>query len=486
MKSKYCRYAGRLCAIMFFLCGCVRNRLDPVCAETVTVDPAVRYQIWDGWGTSLSWWATVIGGWSDKNRNAVADLFFDPEEGLGLNIVRYNIGGQDDPSHNHMRVGGDVEGYWPAEGEPYDWTADENQRWVLKAAIERGATITEAAAFSPPYWMTVSGCSAGAEDASHNNLQEQHYETFAEYLTEVVRHFRDEWGVTFTTLEPINEPFTAYWKAGGANQGCHYDRDKQNRLLRILAAKLQEKGLTTELSGPDETSVELTIGTFLAYDEDVKKLVSQINTHTYGGSVESRAELRRIATEHGKRLYMSEMCFNSPDTGEQGGFKGALDIAAAITLDLRVMQPEGWVLWQASINDYWYENHKIEYGLIHADYEGGTETWDIRKKYFGYAHYTKFIRPGYQMVGINADDAVSFVDRDAGKLVIVVYNSGDEPRTREYSLDGFSTVGAEVEVHRTTKTSNLEKLGSLGIEDKNFVVTEPGPSVSTYVISDVS
>ena len=79
-------------------------------ADAVRVDPTVRLQTVEGWGTSLAWWASVIGGWSEATRNAIADLVFNPLGGLGLNVVRYNIGGGDDPRHNHMRPGAAVPG----------------------------------------------------------------------------------------------------------------------------------------------------------------------------------------------------------------------------------------------------------------------------------------------------------------------------------------------------------------------------------------
>src|SRR5205807_5978126 len=60
---------------------------------TVRVDPAVRYQTVEGWGTSLAWWGHVVGGWPDATRNAIADLVFSSTSGLGLNVVRYNVGG---------------------------------------------------------------------------------------------------------------------------------------------------------------------------------------------------------------------------------------------------------------------------------------------------------------------------------------------------------------------------------------------------------
>ena len=72
-------------------------RLDPAAANGSPFNGGV----FEGWGTSLCWWANRIG-YSDKLTDAAADAFFDPDKGLGLNIVRYNIGGGDDPSHRHI------------------------------------------------------------------------------------------------------------------------------------------------------------------------------------------------------------------------------------------------------------------------------------------------------------------------------------------------------------------------------------------------
>jgi hypothetical protein len=53
------------------------------------------YDHFEGWGTSLAWWANDLGGWKDQTKvDEVMDLIFDPAKGLGLNIVRYNIGGE--------------------------------------------------------------------------------------------------------------------------------------------------------------------------------------------------------------------------------------------------------------------------------------------------------------------------------------------------------------------------------------------------------
>ena len=56
--------------------------------------------VFEGWGTSLCWWAHRLG-YDDELAQKSADLFYS-KDGLGLNIMRYNIGGGDDPSHNHI------------------------------------------------------------------------------------------------------------------------------------------------------------------------------------------------------------------------------------------------------------------------------------------------------------------------------------------------------------------------------------------------
>jgi hypothetical protein len=45
-------------------------------------------QEFEGWGTSLCWFANVAGGYPNPLRNYLADLLFDVEKGLGLQICR--------------------------------------------------------------------------------------------------------------------------------------------------------------------------------------------------------------------------------------------------------------------------------------------------------------------------------------------------------------------------------------------------------------
>ena len=76
--------------------------------QTIIIDVNKQYQTWDGFGTSLMWWANAMKGFEQipatisgqekgfENRyQELINLLFHPKEGLGINIVRYNVGGGD-------------------------------------------------------------------------------------------------------------------------------------------------------------------------------------------------------------------------------------------------------------------------------------------------------------------------------------------------------------------------------------------------------
>lgn len=131
---------------------------EKAAVPTVSVDPTIRYQTLEGWGTSLAWFANIIGGWTEDyngngrpDREDIAELIYSPEY-LNMNIVRYNIGGGDDPSHDHIkRCEATVPGWKASADAELDPTADANQIWFLEQANEwRDDVINEVFSNTPP------------------------------------------------------------------------------------------------------------------------------------------------------------------------------------------------------------------------------------------------------------------------------------------------------------------------------------------------
>ncbi len=118
-------------------------------AEIVKPDPTKNLGQWEGWGSSLAWWARAIGG--TANASYYADLIYtmkitDGYPGLGLNVVRYNVGGggidqakEDKGSKLQWQM--DIHGYWTdpsnADRANWNWSVDQNQRSVMRMARER-------------------------------------------------------------------------------------------------------------------------------------------------------------------------------------------------------------------------------------------------------------------------------------------------------------------------------------------------------------
>ncbi|WP_366348672.1 RICIN domain-containing protein [Paenibacillus amylolyticus] len=431
-------------------------------AYTAVADPSKQYQTMEGWGTSLAWWGKVVGEYS--NRDEYVEKMFNANTGLGLNILRYNIGGGDNPSSNVLEYRKAVPGYQPSPGV-YDWNADANQRYMLQAAKAQGVNVIEAFANSAPYWMTISGNVSGSANGG-NNLKPDYYDDFADYLTEVVKHFRDNWGITFDSVTPLNEPISTWWKQGNDQEGMHFDRADQNTILSQLQASLNAKGLSTKLSAPEEYSIDDTNVSFNSYSNAVKSAITQINTHTYGGS--NRTALRNTATSAGKHLWTSEY-----GDGDASG----LTMSRTILKDIRNMGASGWVYWQAvdSADGWGFFKNVLN--------NTQTTSYTVNQKYYVMGNYSKFIRPGYKIIGMSDANTLAAYDAASGKVVLVTTNSDSTDTTVTYDLSRFTNTGTSAQVYRTSSTEKLQQLTNISVQNKTFTATAKANSVTTYVIS---
>ncbi|HEY6478121.1 MAG TPA: glycoside hydrolase, partial [Polyangia bacterium] len=436
----------------------------------VKVDTNVHHQTFEGWGTSLCWWANHVGGWGATGRNAVVDAVVNPTSGLGYNVFRYNIGGGDDPTHNHMGQYKQMPGFEPTSGT-WDWTADANQRAILQQIVQVGSgVIVEAFSNSPPYWMTKSGCASGNTDGS-NNLKDDSYDAFADYLTEVVKHYRDSWGITFRTVEALNEPNASWWTANGGQEGCHFSPSNQQTIIKAVGAALTTKGLTgTTVSASDENSIDDGYNNMKAFDAASLAAMSQMNVHTYAGTM--RTQLRALATSKGKRLWQSESGPLNQTLADDTA--AAIFMAGRIITDLRDLQAEAWVDWQAGDPSTNWASFTLN---------DSQQTFSPLKRFYMHAGFSRYIRPGATFVDVNETDMVAAVSADGHTLAIVVRN-GDASASHGFTFDltALPTVGASAQALRTSKSENLVSLPAVTIQSWSFFATVPAASITTFVV----
>ncbi|MFD6002269.1 glycoside hydrolase, partial [Streptomyces erythrochromogenes] len=471
-------------------------------AVPVRLDPGYQQAPFEGWGTALAWFANVTGGWPDAQRNRLADALYGAE-GLGLTIARYNIGGGDSPqTEPYMRAGAAVPGHWkrpgpqtpdgwdPGNPDHWDPYADANQRWWLKAAKARGADTFEAFSNSPPYFMTRSGLVSGAVDPRQDNLRPDQYERFAAYLAGALQRVQNSTGVTFASVSPVNEPGTAYWCAGGPQEGSHWAPDSQARMITALRAELDRSGLRTAIAAMDETDPDMFRANWDGYGSTVRSAIGRLNTHTYGTN--GRSGARDIAKGSHTPLWMSEVDLGGTVPQSFTDMSPALDLAERITDDLTRLEPRAWVLWQA-VEDY--ENmtpahENSNWGLIQTDFtpaDAAKEPLRRNKKYWAMAQYSRFIRPGSRVIGTDDDHTLAAV-RPGGRGAVVVHtNPAGSARTIALDLTGFRDVSpAPVQRYTTDATRNVRREADVSITGKHLTVTLAPHSVTTLVVPGAS
>ena len=472
------------------------------CADTkikVSPDPAAR--VWEGWGTSLCWWANRLG-YSDTLAQQSADLFFG-EDGLAMNIMRYNIGGGDDPTHRHItRTDSEVPGwltYDSATGETaFDPAADHRQLNVLtRAAAAAGdEALVEVFSNSPPYFMTVSGCSSGAEKATDNNLRTDCVDDFAEYLAAVTEYIARDMGLPVVSLSPMNEPNTDYWQANSPKQeGSHTDPGKPQSDLIVAAAKaLERRGLDNVLiAASDETSPKKQIEEYEAYSDEAKQALGRINTHTY--NEKGRAQLGRLAREKGLSLWMSEVD-GSGTAGRQAGEMGsALWLGQKIIADITLLTPSAWVMWQVVDNHISAEgfNGNKDYGMVDvlsgfwgaavADHDN--EEIILTQKYYGLGQFTRYIRPGSVLIPLSSETLAAY-HQETGMLTLVALNTKNKETTVSFDLSAFSQLGDRAQVIRTSGSmadgEHWDEAGEIALSGASLSANLPANSITTLVI----
>ncbi len=457
-----------------------------------------------GWGTSLCWWAHRLGI-SEKLTDESARLFFS-EDGLMLNIMRYNIGGGDDPTHSHIqRTDSDMPG-WLKKDEKgklfYDYNADEFQLKMLKKAYKAAGknAYVEAFSNSPPYFMTVSGCSSGSKSAIANNLKKSCIRDFAEYLAHVSAYISNETGIKISSLAAMNEPFTNYWRAYSPKQeGCHVSAGRmQSTLLVETARAMKNAGLSdVDITASDETNTRLQNISCRRLSPEAWNIVDRISTHTYS---KATPKIRKIAKEHNKPLWMTETDWSSC-MGENAGEMGpALWLGHKIIEDISTLECSAWVIWQivaAYISQHEYKGRRDMpclpdltqgyWGTAFADMD--KEEIYLTQKYYAFGQFSRFIRPGMRLIKVDKN-TIACYDSENKSLCIVYISCKECDCEVCFNLSGFSAEDGKVRAVRTSGAVNggehWAELDKAEVRGNTLSVLVKGNSVTSFVISNVN
>ncbi|MDH3321789.1 MAG: xylanase [Flavobacteriaceae bacterium] len=417
----------------------------------IKIKPNTVYQTIHAFGASDAWITQYVGkNWPLQKRDQIADLLFSKEfntngnpKGIGLNNWRFNIGA------GSFYQGGNsgISDIWRrAESFMYNgiynWEAQEGQRWFLNAAKLRGVNHFTAFSNSPPVDLTKNG-KAHSSGGAAANLSIENYGKYADFLVEVVKQMKNNYGIEFDNISPFNEP---QWDWKGGQEGTPWLNDEIANVSKVLDAKLQEQNLNTKIEiaesgklnylyeNADKTGRASQIQEFFDsssanYIGDLASMNHKIAGHSYyttHGTATLIDVRRKVLSEirnvdPSLEFLMTEYCIleNNSEINGNGrdlGIDAALYLARVIHADLTVANASSWSWWLA-VSPYDYKD-----GLVYIDNDKNDGQVYDSKLLWAFGNYSRFIDEGYQRVDLSRSDNQS-VDQSINGLLVSAYKS---------------------------------------------------------------
>lgn len=399
-----------------------------------------------GWGTSLAWWANV--DYPDNIKHKLVDLLFS-KTGLSLNIVRYNLG-----ATNTNQIKQKSPRFLPCikngKDESFNLNNDKRQLSILNLAVKAGVNHVEIFANSPPWWMTKNNNTSGADTVFTTNLHSDYLNDYVNFLIKSFYILKEDYPIT--SLEPFNEPSNPFWTSNNGQEGCYFDYNTRNKIIKLIKSKDPTIPLTTA----DSFSVGFALPWHLYCNNSF--LSDKINIHGYGltwrgyrlylDDLNIIRYLFRWITK--KSIWMSEFGMGGPNNIDTG-----LNFAKQIFRDLNTLKPEAWIYWQV-IEDV-SENG---WGLIQVPFNNPTYI-KIQKQYWIMMHFTKTLSEGDNYTFI--DNTTLKITNKKGKLAYIILQRHDFGQFKNLQITN---------IRITDHLSDYKQLTQLPENtNKNFIIS---------------
>lgn len=409
-----------------------------------------------GFGASGAWWAQYVGGAAEPDnlngtpvRDHIAELLYNKETGIGMDIFRFNIGagslesGRGKFSNPWRRTAS----FETAPGV-YDWNKDANAVYMMKKAVENGADEVILFVNSPPERLTKNHKSH-LDKVFRDNIRHKDYAAFAKYVCDIAEHFVSE-GVPVKYISPVNEPI---WIWTGGQEGCHYHPWDLRPMFRCFAEELEKRPLLRDvmLSGPESGDLRFFNKSYIRFmlsDKSVRKRMNCIDTHSYFTHIklpfiekafnDRAAFVKRYGKWAQKKypdlpLKISE--WTHMKGGRDAGMDSALEQAKIMCEDISLMNAASW--------QHWIAVSEVDFcdGLIYIDLPENTLT--LTKRYYCFGNFTRFVKRGSVRIGCESDDetvkALAFTDTEnPEKTVLIAVNMSENVKVFTLPAESYA------------------------------------------------
>ena len=421
----------------------------------IKLNPDKIYQTITGFGGSFTESsAYLLNRLSKKNRDTILNAYFS-EDGANYTLTRTHISSCDFSLNNYTYapIADDI--------ELKHFSIEEDKDDLIPMIKEAMAISKEgfniiASPWTAPPWMKDNKNYVGGK------LLPKYYSAFALYFSKYLEAYKNE-GIDIWGLTPVNEPH-----GNGNNwESMHFSPEEETDFVQnYLGPKLEEEGKSAiKILGYDQNRDGLKEWVDDMYkDEASSKYFSGTAIHWYESTYDFFPEALQYAHEKAPDKYLieTEGCVDSeiPQWQDDKWYwsKKATDWGydwrepakkylhpkyAPVNRYARDIigclnnWVDGWVDWNMVLDRQggpnWFENWCVAPVIVDPEND---EVY-FTPLYYTMAHFSKYIRPGAKVIGLEKSDTdlqVTAAHNPDGSIAVVVFNEGNTLKTFELSL----------------------------------------------------
>ncbi|MCC8073768.1 MAG: hypothetical protein LIO62_06565 [Clostridiales bacterium] len=432
----------------------------------ITVNNNDKHQTFETFGASGAWWAQVVGKLDIADD--IAKLLYSKEDGIGLNVYRYNLGA------GTMKDGESPYCVWERATEKVK--TDKYAVEMMQKCVDAGADEITVFVNSPPVELTVNG-KGRCERALAKNIKPSNYKAFADYCLDSCEYLLDK-GLPVKYLSPVNEPVWIW--SNDKQEGCHYMPRDVQKLFEVFTRELdgrstlKDKLLLAGTECADLRWFNKSYSRAVLNNVFVKKYIDSIDYHSYWlNSVkpffsDRIAYLKRYRKFHDKyypntKIKMTEWCHMQG--GTDCSMKSGIVTANTIYKDIKYADVVSWQHWVAVAFGGYCD------GIIYVDKE--KQTYELTKRYYVTGNFSKFITGAtrYDAECDNKNINCLYFEKNSQNIFILINNSNQSQTVKLPILTAESLIYITDDTHNLSKHLISTKEITLTPQSVNTVIT---------------
>jgi glucosylceramidase len=424
----------------------------------ITINPDEKFQTITGFGGSFTESsAYLLNQLGPENRKRILEAYFS-DSGARYSLARTHINSCDFSlsQYSYAPVAGDK--------ELAHFSIDEDRNDIIPMIKEAQAISKEgfriiASPWTAPPWMKDNNAWVGGK------LLPEYYDTWALFFSKYLDAYKAE-GIDIWGLTVENEPH-----GNGNNwESMHYSPAEMTQFVQHhLGPQLEAHGKSNvKILGYDQNRDGLKEWVDVMYaDEASSKYYDGTAIHWYESTFMIFPEALQYAHNKApdKYLIQTEACVDSEiphwqdddwywqkEATDWGwdwapahqkdwhpkyapAFRYARDIIGCLNNWV-----DGWIDWNMVLDRQggpnWFKNWCVAPVIVDPERD---EVY-FTPIYYVMAHFSKFIRPNAEIIGIESTDSslmVTAAKNPDGGIAIVIFNESDDPKYFKIVLDGL-------------------------------------------------